>query len=184
MAGRKLSARAEEEVVFMEQLLARLDGLARPIEEYATAKKNADQHGQQVVRALQEMRQHAMVKNLGPLADAAGVLSVQCGRGSQMMRTRTMREGVAQLKQLIERTMKAAIEADQRQRAEEERDRERQREAEKAAAARMAERALREAEAAGASSPASGPPAAAPQARPQKPDAPASSTEPIRPGAE
>jgi thiamine phosphate synthase YjbQ (UPF0047 family) len=123
MAGRKLSARAEEEVGFMEKMLSRLDSLARPIEEYANAKKNADQYSQHVTRALSEMRQHAMMKNLGPLADAAGTLSVQCARGSQMMRTRTMREGVAGLKQLIERTMKAAIDADQRIRHEEEKKR-------------------------------------------------------------
>jgi len=144
MAGRKLSAKAEEEVVFMEQLLARCDALARPIEEYATAHKGADQFAQTVVRALQEIRQHAMMKNLGPLADAAGGLSVQCGRGSQLMRARTMREGMAGFKVLIERTMKATIEADQRVTAERLKEEERAREAEKAAAQRMAERLLRE----------------------------------------
>lgn len=120
MAGRKLSSKVAEEVVFMESLLLRIDALARPIEEYATAKKNAESYSQQVTRALSEMRQHAMMKNLGPVADAAGGLGVQCSRGSQLMRTRTMREGVAALKQLIERTMKASIDADLRHRAEEE----------------------------------------------------------------
>lgn len=144
MAGRKLSARAEEEVVFMEQLLARCDALQRPIEEYASAHKGADQFSQQVVRTLQEIRQHAMMKNLGPLADAAGTLSVQCGRGSQLMRARTMREGVAGFKVMIERTMKATIEADQRVTAERLKEEERAREAAKAAAQRMAERVLRE----------------------------------------
>ena len=146
MAGHKLSAKAEEEVAFMEQLLARCDTLARPIEEYATAKKNADQYGTQVVRALQEMRQHAMQKNLGPVADAAGVLSVQCARGSPLMRARTMREGIVAYKQLIERMMKALVEADARLQREKEVDMQRSREAEKAAAKRIAERALREAE--------------------------------------
>ncbi len=146
MAGRKLSAKAEEEVGFMEQLLVRCDALARPIEEYATAKKNADQYCQQVVRALQEMRQHAMMKNLGPVADAAGGLGVQCSRGSPLMRTRTMREGMAAFKQLIERTMKAMIDADVRQQHEKDVEMQRAKAAEHAAAQRMAERALREAE--------------------------------------
>lgn len=144
MAGRKLSAKVEEEVVFMESLLARCDALARPIEEYATAHKGADGYSQTVVRALAEMRQHAMMKNLGPVADAAGTLSIQCNRGSQLMRARTMREGVAQFKVLIERTMKAAIEADVRATAERIKEEEKAREAAKAAAQRMAERAIRE----------------------------------------
>lgn len=144
MAGRKLSAKAEEEVVFMEQLLLKVDALQRPIEEYATAQKGGDQYSQTVVRTLQEIRQHAMMKNLGPLADAAGTLSVQCGRGSQLMRARTMREGTATFKVLIERTMKATIEADHRVTAERLKEEEKAREAAKAAAQRMAERVLRE----------------------------------------
>ncbi len=171
MAGRKLSSKAEEEVGFMEQLLARCDALARPIEEYAAAKKNADQFGQQVVRALQEMRQHAMMKNLGPVADAAGVLSVQCGRGSPIMRARTMREGIVGFKQLIERSMKAMIDADQRQQHEKEVDLQRAREAEKAAAQRMAERALREDEEVRAKAAAAGPAAPKPAAPTPKPEA-------------
>ncbi len=171
MAGRKLSSKAEEEVGFMEQLLARCDALARPIEEYATAKKNADQYGQQVVRALQEMRQHAMMKNLGPVADAAGGLSVQCSRGSPLMRTRTMREGMVAFKQLIERTMKAMIDADQRQQHEKEVEMQRAKAAEHAAAQRMAERALREDEEARAKAAAAGPAAPKPAAPTPKPEA-------------
>ena len=171
MAGRKLSAKVEEEVVFMESLLTRLDNLQRPIEEYATATKHADTHSQTVVRQLQEMRQHAMMKNLGPVADAAGGLSVQCSRGSQLMRTRTMREGTIQLKVLIERTIKAAIEADQRVSAERLKEEERARAAEKAAAQRMAERVLREEELAKQAAAAKA--AAAPAAKVAQPAAPA-----------
>jgi hypothetical protein len=171
MAGRKLSAKAGEEVEFMEQLLARCDALARPVEEYSTAKKGADQYSQQIVRALQEMRQHAMMKNLGPIADAAGVLSVQCGRGSQMMRARTMREGIAGFKQLLDRTIKATIEADARQAKEKEVEAERAKAAEKAAAQRMAERALREEQLARQK-------AAAVQGAPVAPAAPAAVTPP------
>lgn len=144
MAGRKLSAKVEEEIVFMEQLLLRCDALARPIEEYATAPKGADSHSQTVVRALAQMRQHAMMKNLGPVADAAGTLSIQCSRGSQLMRARTMREGVAAFKVLIERMMKASIDADLREQAARHKEEERAREAAHAAAQRMAERVIRE----------------------------------------
>ena len=119
MAGRKLSAKTEEEVIFMEHMLLQCDTIARKIEEYAANKsKSADGIAQGIVRHLGQFRQQAMMKNLGPLADAAGTLSIQASRGSQMQRARTMREGLVSFKQLIERVMKAAIDADGRARAE------------------------------------------------------------------
>ncbi len=118
MAGRKLSAKTEEEVVFMEHLQTECDTLIRKVEEYATAKKNADGIVQGIIRQLSQIRQRAMIKNLGPLADAAGALSVMAGRGSQTQRTRVMREGIVGFKVNIERTIKAAVDADARVRAE------------------------------------------------------------------
>lgn len=122
MAGRKLSAQTEVEVVFMESLLLQLVGLNRKVEEYAACKTKAAEGMVQVItRHLSQFRQQAMMKNLGPLADAAGTLGILCSRGSQMQRTRTMREGIINFKQLIERMMKATIDADGRLRAENER---------------------------------------------------------------
>ena len=122
MAGQKLSGKTEEEIVFMEHMLLQCDGLARKTEEYAACKtKAADGIVQGVIRQLSQFRQQAMQKNLGPLADAAGTLSILCGRGSQMQRARIMREGIVNFKILIERMMKAAIEADGRKHAEAER---------------------------------------------------------------
>ncbi len=118
MAGRKLSAKTEEEVVFMEHLQAECDTLIRKVEEYASAKNNADGIVQAIIRQLSQIRQRAMMKNLGPLADAAGSLSVMAGRGSQTQRTRVMREGIAGFKVNIERTIKAAVDADARVRSE------------------------------------------------------------------
>lgn len=119
MAGQKLSAKTEEEIVFMENMLLQCDHLNRKIEEYAACKtKAADGMVQTIIRHLSQFRQQAMQKNLGPLADAAGTLSILCGRGAQMQRTRTMREGIINFKQLIERMMKAAVDADLRARAE------------------------------------------------------------------
>ncbi len=158
MAGRKLSAKAEEEVVFMENLLLQCDHLLHKAEEYATARKGADDISTQIVRQLAQVRQNAMIRNLGPVADEAGRLSIQCGRGSQPMRSRVMREGIGGFKVMLERTMKATIEADQRQRHEEELKRQAEMEAARAAAARMAERALREAPAAPPSPPAASEP--------------------------
>lgn len=121
MAGRKLSAKAEEEVVFMEHLLLRCDSLLRKVEEYATATRNADGLLMPIVRDLQQIRQQAMMKNLGPVADQAGMLGVAAGRGSQMQRTRVLREGITSFKQMVERVIKATVDVDQRKRAEAER---------------------------------------------------------------
>jgi hypothetical protein len=114
MAGRKLGTKAEEEVVWMEHVLMMLNNLNKKVEEYSVAKKNADSQLQPIVRTLQQIRQQGMIKNLGPLADSAGLLAVGAMRGSQMQRTRVLREGLASFKQLVDRTMKATIDADVR----------------------------------------------------------------------
>jgi hypothetical protein len=128
MAGLKLSAKAQEEVDFITNLLTQCDHLAKLIEEYASARKGADMMAAQIARQLSQIRQNAMIKNLGPIADAAGILSVAAGRGSQPSRTRAMREGLGSFKQLLERTMKATIDADARAMKEKEKEKERERE--------------------------------------------------------
>lgn len=114
MAGRKLTAKASEEVSFLENLLVQCDNLSRKVEEYANAKKGGDAILQPITRQLGQMRQQAMVANLGPIADSAGMLAVAAARGSQMQRTRTLREGMASFKQLLERVIKASVDADVR----------------------------------------------------------------------
>lgn len=123
MAG-KLSAKAAEEVEYLELVLRNCAHLNALVEQYAGAKtKNAsDMYTQQITRTLTQLRQNAMAKNLGFIADAAGTLGVASVRGSQLQRCRTLREGVTSLKQLVERTMKATGDADVRQRAEKEKD--------------------------------------------------------------
>ena len=118
MAGHKLSSKAEEEVVYLEHVLAQCDNLTRKVEEYAAAKKGGDAIVQQITRQLSQMRQQAMMKNLGPVADHAGMLGIAASRGSQMQRTRTMRDGLVSFKQMVERVIKATIDADARVRAE------------------------------------------------------------------
>lgn len=103
----------------MEHMLVQCDTLTRKVEEYAACKtKAADGIVLGIIRHLSQFRQQAMQKNLGPLADAAGTLSILCGRGSQMQRSRIMRDGMVNFKILIERMMKAAIDADGRKRVE------------------------------------------------------------------
>jgi hypothetical protein len=120
----KLSAKAQEEVEFLEQVLKTCAHLTSMVEQFASAKNKSsmDMYQQQIVRALTQLRQKAMIKNLGFVADAAGILGVAAARGSQVARTRVLREGSVSLKQLVERTTKATIDADHRERAQKEKD--------------------------------------------------------------
>ncbi|MFI5207978.1 MAG: hypothetical protein ACHQU8_04335 [Gemmatimonadales bacterium] len=118
----KLSAKVQEEVEFLEHVLKICVHLSSMVEQYASSKtkSSSDMYLSQITRALTQLRQNAMMKNLGFVADAAGILGVAAGRGSQVMRTRVLREGSVSLKQLVERTMKAAIDAGHRENAEKE----------------------------------------------------------------
>lgn len=120
----KLSAKAQEEVEFLEQVLKLCDHVSALVEQYSSAKtkSNADMYLSQITRTLTQLRQKAMAKNLGFVADAAGVLGVNAARGSQVQRTRTIREGSVSLKALVERTIKATGDTDRRERAQKEKD--------------------------------------------------------------
>lgn len=121
MAGVKLSAKAQEEVDFLDSLLKQCDHLAGLTEQYAGQKGTQQEVTfAGIVRTLGHIRQHAMMKNLGPIADAAGTLGVGAARGSPTQRARFLREGLASYKQNVERTQKAIVGADQRERAEQE----------------------------------------------------------------
>jgi hypothetical protein len=121
MAGLKLSAKAQEEHDFLESLIHKCDHLAGLTEQYSGQKGSTqEQTFQQITRTLGHIRQNAMMKNLGPIADAAGMLAISAARGSIMQRVRTLREGLSSYKQNVERTMKALVGADLRERAENE----------------------------------------------------------------
>jgi hypothetical protein len=115
MAGQKLSAKASETVEFLDYVLIQCDHLAHAVEEYASAKKPAQIEWvrQQISRDLGHLRQRAMVKNLGVLADEAGRLGVAASTGgSPTMKIRVLRDGVISLKATVERFRKAKVDAD------------------------------------------------------------------------
>jgi hypothetical protein len=115
MPTQKLSAKATETVEFLDYLLRQVDLLASQIEDYAGTKKpaTAEWIRGQVARELGHLRQRAMVKNLGPLADEVGRLGIQASTGgSQQMKSRVLREGIASLKAAVERRRKATVDAD------------------------------------------------------------------------
>ncbi len=123
MSG-KLSAKAQEEVEFLEQVLTSCAHLSALTEHYAGSmtKGPADMYIHQITRTLTQLRQKAMSRNLGFVADAAGMLGVAAVRGNQIQRTRTLREGSASLKALVERTIKATIDTDHREKAQKEKE--------------------------------------------------------------
>jgi hypothetical protein len=115
MAGQKLSAKATETVEFLDYLISQCEHLAADVEQFAAAKKanQADWVRQGIARELGHMRQRAMAKNLGVLADEIGRLAVQAGGGgSQQMKTRMLRDGVTSLRAAFERYRKAAVDSD------------------------------------------------------------------------
>jgi hypothetical protein len=115
MAGQKLSSKATETVEFIDYVIAQCDHLAGDVEEFAAAKKaaQADWVRQGIARELGHLRQRAMARNLGVLADEIGRLAVQAGGGgSPQMKTRLLRDGVAALRAACERMRKTTIDAD------------------------------------------------------------------------
>lgn len=112
--AQKLSALAAEEYEFLEGVMRKCDHITSLVEQYAGANKGADVFLAQMTRTLSQVRQQAMGKNLGFVADHAGMLGIAAARGSQMQRARTIREGTIALKQLLERTMKALVDTDKR----------------------------------------------------------------------
>jgi hypothetical protein len=115
MAGRKLSARATTAVGFLDYLAVQCELLGSQIEDYAFARKaaTADWIRTQIARELAHLRQRAMAKNEAMLADEIGRLGVQASTGgSQQMKSRVLRDGIASLRAAVERRRKATVDAD------------------------------------------------------------------------
>src|SRR5258708_9225916 len=101
----KLSAKAQEEVEFLEHVLKTCAHLSSMVEQFASAKTKSpmDMYQQQITRALTQLRQHAMMKNLGFVADAAGILRGAGARRGPGRPTPGPREGAAALEQRARR---------------------------------------------------------------------------------
>jgi hypothetical protein len=115
MAGQKLSAKATEAVEFLDYLVRQFDLLASQIEDYATTRKpaTADWIRGQIARELTHLRQRAMAKNVGILADEIGRLAIQASTGgSQQMKSRVLREGIASLQGSVARRRKSTMDTD------------------------------------------------------------------------
>ncbi len=178
MAGTKLSAKNQETVDYLESIIKECDHWASLVEQFAAAKAHADQYATQLARELSQLRQKAMAMNLGYIADTAGQMSVQAGRsGSQMMKSRLLRDLVVSFKLLLERTIKATIQADESEKKEKEYQKAKEA---KAAAERVkarvlaeeAKQAAKQGPAAPAAKPGAPPPPAPPPGPPPAPAKP------------
>jgi len=185
MPGFKLSAKATETVEYLEAVLKLADHYTALVEQFAAAKtKNSDMYASQLARELSQLRQKAMMKNLGFIADTAGQLGVMASRGgSPMMKGRMLRDGVAAFRSLVERTIKGTIVADENEQKEKAHLAEKAKQAEiEHVRARVLAEEAREAERKGAAAAAgtksAGPAPAAPRA-----GAPAPAASPAKPGA-
>jgi len=119
--AQKLTAKNQELVDYLDALLREMDHFASLVEQYAAAKSNPDQYSSLLSRELAQLRQKAMMRNVGFIADSAGQLSVAASRGgSPMMKARMLRDGVVSLRALIERTIKGTIQADEGEKREKE----------------------------------------------------------------
>ena len=119
MPGFKPSAKTTETVEYLETLLKEADHFSALVEQFAAAKKGGEMYAAQLARELGQLRQKAMMRNLGFVADAAGQLGVMASRGgSPMMKGRVLRDGVVSLHALIERTIKGLITADESEQKE------------------------------------------------------------------
>ncbi|OYV67627.1 MAG: hypothetical protein B7Z72_09380 [Gemmatimonadetes bacterium 21-71-4] len=177
----KLSAKATETIEYLETLLKEADHFAALVEQFAAARtKGSDLYATQLSRELGQLRQKAMMRNLGFVADTAGQLSVMASRGgSPMMKGRILRDGVVAFKSLVERTIKGTMVADESEQKEKAYLAEKAKKAETAAIkARVLAEDAREAERQAAS--ASGGPAGA-GAKSAPPGAPAPAKAPTAP---
>jgi hypothetical protein len=114
MAVLKPSAKSTETVEYLEALLRETDHFGALVEQFAAAQKGSEMYASQVSRQLAQLRQKAMMRNLGFIADAAGQLSVMASRGgSPMMKGRMLRDGVVSFRALIQRTIRATVTADE-----------------------------------------------------------------------
>jgi len=172
MAGFKLSAKATETVEYLEHVLKETDHFGALVEQFAATQKGGDMYATQLARELGQLRQKAMTRNLGYLADQAGQLGVMASRGgSAMMKSRILRDGVLAFKGLVERTIKATIAADENEQKEKEflAEKERKTQAEHIRARVLAEEARQAAKEAAGSAPAAAPAGGAAATRPAAP---------------
>jgi hypothetical protein len=183
MATLKLSVKATEIVGYLEGLIKETEHYASLVEQFASPNaKHADMYAAQLARELGHLRQKAMTYNLGYVADRAGQLGVMATRGgSQMMKSRLLRDGVAAFRSLLEQTIKATIQADATEQKEKAQQAERAKRAsaEAVKARVLAEEAREAARLSGASAPPAEPPTASPT--PPKPAVPPAGAP--RPGA-
>jgi hypothetical protein len=110
MAG-KLSPIGARRLGELEELTRRVQRVYAMVEQFAAVKQGADALSQSMKRELQRLKMQLGGAGLDSIAQLAGGMEIAAGRsGSQSVKTRILREGIASIKfqmELEQRTILA-----------------------------------------------------------------------------
>jgi hypothetical protein len=122
MSG-KLSPSANLAVLEIGEFLTKVGRLHSLVEQYAAAKTNAGVYEMPAVRAVQQLKLQFMGAGFDSLSQLCGAMETTLRRGgSQVTKSRILREGVGSLKfqlELAQRTVKSEDMALQQRKADE-----------------------------------------------------------------
>jgi len=112
MAG-KLSAGAQQELVFFEEVKKKVDRLHSLIEQVSAAKTGQDQMMGPINRTAVDVQRLLMNKGYGVMADSANQVAMNAKRGGGMqMKIRAFRELVNSIKAAMDTRMKMIVAED------------------------------------------------------------------------
>lgn len=124
MAG-KLSPSAAAKLSVLNEFGARVQRVHGLVEQYASAKSNADQYLMPMQRAFGKLKMQFMGAGMDPLSQLCGSMEIAAKRGmSPMQKIRILREGVGSLRFQLELEQRAVLSDDQARQAKEAAERE------------------------------------------------------------
>lgn len=112
MAGR-ISPAAQQRINLIGEFLDRVYRVHGLVEQYAAAKQNADAFEMPIRRAFDQLKMGFTGAGLDALSQLAGSMTMAMRRGgSQVTRTRIMREGVGSMRFQLELEQRAVANED------------------------------------------------------------------------
>jgi hypothetical protein len=108
-----LSPRARAQLADLMPLVDKVHRAHNLVEQYATAKVNADHHLMSLVRTLSQLKASFMGAGLDAMSQLAGSMEVAARRGMPpSSKTRVLREGVGSLRFQLELAQRAVVSED------------------------------------------------------------------------
>jgi hypothetical protein len=112
MSG-NLSPRARSQLADLVPLVDKVHRAHNLVEQYATAKVNADHHLMSLVRTLSQLKASFMGAGLDAMSQLAGSMEIAARRGMPpSSKTRVLREGVGSLRFQLELAQRAVVSDD------------------------------------------------------------------------